>query len=60
MQEYGVKTFGDFLGERHIGDEAEIVRLLKEAWNAGVESACLYFGAMEGVDHGAQEALTEK
>ena len=30
---------------------------LRLAWNAGVNAACYHFGCVEGVDHGASDAL---
>lgn len=57
MHECSIPDFDEFLKSKGISPDDERVPLLKETWNQGVESACLYFGNQEGVDHGAMEAV---
>lgn len=57
---FGIITFDDLLTQHKISEDAEIVPLLKELWNAGVKAASDYFGHWEGTDYGAENALTIK
>ncbi len=53
-------TFEQFLEKKGISPTDDRVPLLREVWNQGVDSACLYFGNHEGTDFGAHKALTVK
>jgi len=57
MREINIPDFDEFLKSKGIQTDDPRIQLLKETWNQGVESACLYFGNQEGVDHGAMEAV---
>ncbi|KKQ91116.1 MAG: hypothetical protein UT16_C0024G0009 [Candidatus Azambacteria bacterium GW2011_GWA2_39_10] len=57
MREINIPDFDEFLYVRGILPDNPMVPLLKEAWNQGVESACLYFGNQEGTDYGAMDAV---
>lgn len=57
MTECDIPDFDEFLKGKGISPDDERVPLLKEVWNQGVESACMYFGNQEGTDYGADKAV---
>ena len=46
-----IPDFDEFLKSKGVSSDDERIPLLKETWNQGIESACLYFGNQEGVDY---------
>lgn len=58
--EEGITTFNMFLAKNDIGDDAELVPLLKNVWNQAIDAACEYCNTMEGSDFGVHELRVTK